>query len=378
MSKHPQNKKPIILIVGLTYPHMHAKFREILQKKYTIYNINLDGLNTFKKTKPKNHRHKKILFVKAYIKSFIWFLLNKKKIKKIILISGPNWHIYPFMFLSNNKIEKIYFPYDLATFTLYGNKILKFNKKLEKYNFLKADKIMHKGLQKELSYLPFFDQIKNKPIHHFTEFLNKKIINQYQEKDKLSKKDNEIHVVYGGGWVYNSVPVATNGFQTFKLLTDNNIHVHLYTKTIYPHQINMLKKFEKENPYFHYEGGVEYNELIKLYPQYDYGTNLLQIENKKLKKEIFIRTAFSNKTYDYICARLPVICLDENEAIANLIERNKIGFKIPEQIYYENKQKQKKEFNKIRNQTNLKKWKTNIEKFITKNLNNKKLIKFIN
>src|SRR3989338_2270205 len=129
-----------------------------------------------------------------------WNRLKKEFCPDKIIIYGKAmttiWTMIFFVRLFGLKNEIIVFRYDIENFRPYWNGLAtRFGhfiaRKLEKYSLINADKIIHKGLENELSFLPFHHKIRNKPHYLFREFINPKRIKKYNPKAKLSNKDGE-------------------------------------------------------------------------------------------------------------------------------------------------------------------------------------------
>jgi glycosyltransferase involved in cell wall biosynthesis len=359
-----------MVVVGLSYPHMMKLFRKIFEDKYRIDTIDLYGINS---TKTAKKRFIKIIwFYIALLGSIIWFLFNRRKITKLIVISGPNIFAYPFLKLASQKTDKMYMPYDIAEFVPAYNFLSRLDKKLERKNFNMADKIIHKGLRHELKSLSFYDEIKHKKEYFFGEYMHGFVIPKTRSK-KLSETDVKIHVIYGGTWGYKRQDSVESSFNMYKPLMDNGIHFHLYSYTINPKEIKMLRNYEKKNKYFHYEGFLSSEKLAKEYEKYDYGASIYTLTDKKLRNSMYIRTNFSNKLYDFMKSGLPIIALDTTEAIANLIRENKIGFVFSADDVYSKKEK----FEVLKDKEKKKEAENNVNKFVKKHTNSKKFMEFV-
>jgi len=349
-----KRKKILIFRGHINMPN--AILTKILNKMYDVDNIVVYNKRNF-------------------IKALFYIIKNRKKYNKVIIVSGPVSYAWFFSKLIPKKSEFILFVYDFNFFRQTPKNIKqkifhRIRLFCEKQLLLKADKIIHKGLENELEFLPFYDKIKNKPHHLFREFLDKDLIQKYDPNIKLSKKDGEIHLVYGG------IIHATNDFyhektvNLFKRIVKEKIHLHVYGKP--DHEIENL---DKNNPYFHYEGFVPHTKLVKEYTKYDYGIYLYgRLDNKfgGNGKNIWDKTGFSNKIYDYIEAKLPIIYSKNMKAVSNLLESS--GFSIG--IKYNDVDKLKKMLEEL-NRNKCKKLIEKMDKFIEKHRKNENLIKFL-
>jgi len=242
--------------------------------------------------------------------------------------------------------------------------------KLEKFCMLRANKIIHKGLKNELEFLSYYGKIKNKPHYLFREFINPDLVQNYEPKHKLSKKDGEIHLVYVGGFTSVNLPYAESIWDFYTKITRQKMHLHIYSWFDKKSE-NKLKEINLKDPYFHYEGIINHDLLIKEISKYDYGINLHTWNRTKIKKNYFISTQFANKYFDYFSAKLPLICLNELVATVNFLDKYKIGFHID----YDEVKSLKKLL--IKNKKNYPKMIKNIDKAIAQLQDFKNFIKFV-
>jgi len=300
---------------------------------YIVYNANKETKNGLSLISNVNSDFKlwNILFV----------LFNYKKIQDFVKKINPDI----ILFESTNKIfvgiinfiirnmsfKKFFFPYDISYFYHYKTikefLISRLNLYFEKKLFLNCDAIIHKGGEKELSYLPYYSKIKHKPNYLFREFINKDNVFYCNNINlRLPIKDNEFHLVYVGG-IYDSDKKDTES--TYNLINSicaQNLHLHLYSKvnsSIY----DKLKQMEYENSYFHFHGYLDKINLISEISKYHYGIDLFGHSFKRniYKSELF---AFSNKEFDYMCALLPVIVSTNLVEKSKFVSDNQIGFSI--------------------------------------------------
>lgn len=263
-------------------------------------------------------------------------VLRKFKPDKVVICGGSLislWIIVFLIRLFRLRVEIILFRYDIEHFYLLPSRKA-FNEKighfisltLEKFCLLMADKIVHKGLKNELEFLPFYRKIKDKPHYLFREFLDKRLIQKSRQNAKLSRKDNQLHLVYIGGLYLDDFPTIESFWAFYPKITCQKIHLHIYSKQ--PEGIvKKLREMEKRDRYLHYEGFMEHRELLKKILKYDYGIQFFGREDKE--PDIVNKVAFSNKLFDYISARLPIIVTSNQVAIADFVEQHHIGFSIP-------------------------------------------------
>lgn len=121
-----------------------------------------------------------------------------------------------------------------------------------------------------------------------------------EQKEKLSQKDGEIHCVYEGGMVFNDKTHARYFMEIWKKLTNEGIHIHFYTNA----DAISCRKFEKQDPYLHYEGNLGTRELVDEMTQYDCGLVLFNINDTN--RSIYEQSS-ANKLYEYINSEIPII-----------------------------------------------------------------------
>ena len=252
---------------------------------------------------------------------------------KIIICGGSLISVWLVVFLtriSRKKIEIIFYKNDIENFRLYPSgfraKIGHFiARATERYCMLAADKIIHKGLYKELEYLAFYSSIKSKPHYLFREFLEEKNLVPYSTNGKLSSKDKEIHLAYVGGFYIENRSYHDSILGFCDTVTKHKIHLHIYSEQSSAVE-QKLRKLSNQNKFFHYEGFVSHDKLMNKISQYDYGIFGLHRGDRKMEGDRqFIITAFGFKIFDYISAHLPVICTRDLTAAVEFLEKYNIG-----------------------------------------------------
>lgn len=242
------------------------------------------------------------------------------------------WIVVLWIRVFRDNTEIIVFRYDIENVrpisglkSVLGHTI---SRLLEKFCLINSDKIIHKGLMDELKFLKYYKRIKSKPHYLFREFLDKKLIQVYNPHNKLSKKDNEFHLVYNGATLFlHDIANSESIWKFYPKLTKQKIHLHIYSD-IPEDAIVRFRELEKDDPYIHFEGFFDQKILVGELTKYDYGTHILGYENWK-RKYNWEKSIFSNKYYDHICAFLPTICSSQFEAAVEFIEKKGIGFSIP-------------------------------------------------
>ncbi len=140
---------------------------------------------------------------------------------------------------------------------------------------------------------------------------------------KLFEKDKELHLAYVGGIQLSDSIGCESFWKFYTKITRQKLHLHIYSKQ--PKNIvKKLKAIEKEDKYFHYEGFIEHDKLIRELTGYDFGIHLFG-DDKGTETPIIMKVAFSNKNYDYLSANIPTIVSSNLLAASNFIRENGIG-----------------------------------------------------
>lgn len=305
----------IIFVISVREDGAIRSIKKILEKKYEVVVF-----------RPKNR-------VAGLIRLFKDLICKKRYDILIGISSSDNAYIFLYYVFSPIK-KKIYFPYDMTNFypkynvDIKGKIIQKIQRKLEEILFRISNKIIHKGMKEELKYLKFYNKIKNKPEYLFREFVepNSILIQKCKNSKKLSKKDNQIHLVYVGGLYLKERPETESFWKFYPKITKQKLHLHIYSEQ----SREVIEKFriiETENPYFHYEGFKKHSDLLKELVKYDYGLMLFG-KDELTEQKLIQKVAFGNKIFDYISANIPSIVSKEQLTLSNFIEKNNIGISI--------------------------------------------------
>jgi hypothetical protein len=297
-------------------------------------------------------------------------LKEKRYDKVFVKIHG----LHRFYFLvvpwaMKQKSELIIFDYDTADFYSYYPNTSFFNIKYnfnllrdkitEKYLFQKADKIVTKGSQDELSLLPYYHKLKNKPHYLFREFITRdSILNDDELLPKLSEKDGKIHIAYVGG-IYFDDSFYTRGVKSFlqvfmNIISPHHCHCEAFPNLprsllkscgnlevgggrggenlvihIYSTQKDYLKSKDYKNiienyPNIIFHNPLKHSELIKQLSQYDFGIHWYD-SNSNIIKPALDKTVFCNKYYDYILAKIPTIYNIKTSATHEFFSGNGLG-----------------------------------------------------
>lgn len=117
---------------------------------------------------------------------------------------------------------------------------------------------------------------------------------------KLSASDHEIHCVYEGGVVGNSIAHHRYFERIWLSIASCGIHIHFYSLS----DLNYCRQLEKQHPYIHFEGNMGSQELINEMTKYDCG---LAVFNVTEENRIFLETGTANKIYEYLNSCLPIV-----------------------------------------------------------------------
>lgn len=275
-----------------------------------------------------------ISYVIRKIPSIIKVIYRINGIKKIkpdfvIARATPNWLCWLAKKTFNNS-PFIYFPYDVRS-NCYKNLdealrlgIPKMEISAEKYCFEKSDGIIHKSDEDELKILnnEVLGNIKiNCPTLYFFPYCLKKFFSPINEKEKLSKKDKNIRLVYVG-----HVPFDEGWIDGIEQLSKQKIYLHLYSKTVNLSQLEEENRIKRSlnkvlnNKYLKIHKAVSQELLSKEISKYDYG-----MYSYSTKEEINAAMATGNKLASYMEAGLPIICPEWYKSTAKIIKGYKIG-----------------------------------------------------
>lgn len=313
----------ISLLGNLETPFFKKSYDERISFDFKFFKINY-------KEMPKIFSYSLKKFPSIY-KAVIKILFLNPDI--IIVRANPNW----LPALAKNLFRKslfIYFPYDFRSlcYNSYEEMIKyvpHFEIKSERYCFENADGIMYKGAENKFDYLD--EKILGKnlkitaPKFHIVPYCSKNLVVP-PNKDKLSKKDKEIHIVFAGNM--DPHPTCLN---TFNMVIKQKIHLHVYGKTanIYSDESDRIKAHAKffKSKYFHLHKQLEQEELIKEISKYDYGL-WPGYYGKEYSTNKMILYETGNKFSTYFEACLPIIYIDNYKYIGESIQRYGAGIPI--------------------------------------------------
>lgn len=245
--------------------------------------------------------------------------LNRLNPYVVIGISGNNWQLKLAHKLFFKKHPFVYFPYDIlshffnsmesALKSPIAPKIYELNS--EKYLFENSDGILHKGSSYELEPIEgrVFKKINLAPLQlNFSPYCSKEF-NVPINKNKLSKKDKELHFVYTG-FLANNPESAKIFKQYFKDITSQGIHMHIYTIVGHVSKekereyiVDFFKDVE-QSKYLHLHKALGAKEIVKEISQYDFALWLSYETNEDNIESVH---SVGNKISTYLEAGLPIV-----------------------------------------------------------------------
>jgi len=275
------------------------------------------------------------------------FLTLKIKPYVVFARAAPSWPCaLARKFFKNYPV--IYFPYDIRTeyyktkeqAKKYGG-LPNFEIKAERYCFENADGVMHKGYSRELEYLDHRMLGENlkiaEPQLSFFPYCTKEFSIPLN-KNKLSRQDNEIHIVHidsmgsvgpiGASYVYDDI----------RELVKQGIHVHVYSR---PNSITIeeLKNFFVEDSeftrkykdildsrFFHFHLPLEPEEIVYEISKYDYGLYPSGPETGISNTDLELKFSTGNKISSYLEAGIPFLVEGKAVFTGQLIKRYGVGF----------------------------------------------------
>jgi len=148
---------------------------------------------------------------------------------------------------------------------------------------------------------------------------------------KLSSSDGQTHIVYASGLARQTSGTQRTNFDDqyhdFRRVLDQGFHLHLYIAYRRPQDTvrGLIRYFElaDENPRFHIESSLPYQELVVDLAKYDYAYCHFPLLDSQILPEF--HGALANNFFTYLDAGLPVICSPDTTAYASLVSRYGIG-----------------------------------------------------
>jgi len=325
------------------------------------------------------------------------FFILKLKPYVIFARAKPSW---PCALIRKvfRKTPFIYFPYDIRSEDCSSMEIAKkkglknFEINSEKFCFENADGIIHKGAPNELNLLEgrIFPKIKFTPLQlTIHPYCSNEFIVPFN-KNKLSKKDKEIHVVEVRSISSVDVKEFSFFFDCAEEFEKNKIHIHFYTKPNTLSKEEIIQSFEKtykkelNSKYFHLHEPKNPQELIREISKFDFGIFILPLSDREEKGYIPLQTevGLGNKQASYLEAGLPFFYPPEIKYLdtiminygLNLYVKNKEDIKnIKNTVKKLDYAKLEKKIQLAREDFSMEKHFPELEKFVQEVVNRKKL-----
>lgn len=270
-------------------------------------------------------------------------LLEVKKLRPYVIIGRAAPSLTNAIFKNIfRKYPYIYFPYDIRTH-FYPTKELA--KKVgglsnieiwaERYCFEKCDGILHKGAKNELDCLNgrmLGDNLKFAIDFSMLPYCSETFIVPIN-KDKLSKKDKEFHLVHVGSSGVKKKQMIRFMFEDSKPFIRQKMHFHTFIRSnTKMDESGILEEFNEENKdypnfkYFHVEEACAPKELIKKVSRFDFG--LWQPFDPKLYSDYNLERFYSvgNKYATYLEAGIPYFYNSKSTFQQELNKKYKIDF----------------------------------------------------
>ena len=245
------------------------------------------------------------------------------------------------------KTPFVYFPYDIRSQSMPSFEKAKkyfpvFEIKADRYCFENSEGILHKGAPEELDFLNGRMLGNNIKLPKNTITFHPHCSDEFiipLNKNKLSKKDNQIHFVYIGGTGKPSSEFYYSQLNSIKNVLNQKIHIHMYFSSDVKFgkddlaQKNLAKKqfFEKYKKfpnikYFHIHDSLSPKEIVKEISKYDFGmfTPVFARANG-----IEPRFCTGNKISTYLEAGIPFFYRENYKFIDRLMKKYNLDFRYP-------------------------------------------------
>lgn len=148
-----------------------------------------------------------------------------------------------------------------------------------------------------------------------------------EELPKLSAMDGKCHIVYLGR-ISERRSDHRNIIDALQKLSAEGFAIHCYPSR------NKEYLLYRKIPHVTIHNKLAYQQLIKEISQYDFG--LTVFNNAVVSKLPHITYALGNKTFDYLCAGIPVLVQDCLVEVKNIVMKNGFGFILEHYEGYKN------------------------------------------
>jgi len=149
------------------------------------------------------------------------------------------------------------------------------------------------------------------------ENLVSKVLSNPLRFEKLSSKDNELHLVYEGGVSFEDATYKYYQKDLWIRIANEGMHIHFYTAAPRDKCIMLDQLHER----IHYEGNLTSQELSSNLTKYDVGLCMYNLNDQSKR---YINNASPNKLYEYVNAGIP-IAVNEIESMDNFVNKYGVG-----------------------------------------------------
>jgi hypothetical protein len=253
-----------------------------------------------------------------------------KKLKPyIVQFTGPELNPALSMFLFR-KFKRIYFSHDIwkpyfkkISLKKDSGRMLLINRLVEYFCFKYSDGVLHKGPKEELINLKI--KTKGNDLQYLSGCFDEWIIKP-NEKNKYFNEDKEFHLVYAGRpWV--SAYGHSSYLDVIKIITDQEIHFHIFSPSINFKDKKEFLGLETTNPYFHLHEELRGKNLNEELAKFDFGIIPDFIDYSKIRKE-FMAISLATKIFTYFESGIPIIVSRDLEFTSEIVELEKSGISI--------------------------------------------------
>lgn len=135
-------------------------------------------------------------------------------------------------------------------------------------------------------------------------------------KERLSQRDNQIHIAYEGTVDSNIEGSHYDLGGIFRDIASHEMHIHIYVSR----ENEFYEKLAKGNEFIHYHGHLNTTDLFQELTQYDFGWAGFNAA----KNAEHLNVALPNKVMEYVACGLPVLSFP-HETQKRFIENHGIG-----------------------------------------------------
>ncbi len=355
-------KKQIVFLEGYSTINLYKISREFMKRGYKTVLIRLlkpskedenffnDGYNqiidvnlSYFQLKLKNLPD--ILFsLFKNIKILFLGLLEILRLKPYVIIgrATPSWPTAFFRVLFR-KTPIIYFPMDIRTLFYPDVKMAKeiggisnFEIKSERFCFERTDGLIYKNDPNELNFINgrmLGDNVKLPELKlNFHPYCSDEFIAPLN-KNKLSKTDGKMHVVYPGSSGTTNREMYIKLFEGAKEILKQKIHYHVYVRLNTESKENIFNDSFLEDykklpyfSYFHVHEGLNPKEIVKEISKYDFGLYPPFNPDAVTNYNLDFKGGIGNKISTYLEAGIPLFISENYSFMCKLMKKYNIYF----------------------------------------------------